>query len=142
MTTFFASQWIKKWNLSVQLGISAVFIGVFYAAIGWADNLLLMMVAAFATGIFNAVFNLASATFWQQHVPYERLGRFISFTSSIFGIATLIGMALNAYVSQMFSAKADIMAAGSAIIVFGIILTVNIKIKRGIRSQTPLKKSV
>ncbi|HET7579079.1 MAG TPA: MFS transporter, partial [Bacillales bacterium] len=126
LTAVLAAKHVKKWPLSIQLGVSSLLLGLSYSLIGFGSSLWTMMGAAFLTGIFNAIYNMSATTFWQKSVPYEQLGRFLSFSNSIFSIATLIGMLANAYISRIFSAGFDIMICGSIIAMGGLLLVINI----------------
>ncbi|MFC4619188.1 MFS transporter [Camelliibacillus cellulosilyticus] len=136
LTASFAAPVVKRLPLSVQLGCSALLLGVSYSLIGFGHHLLSMMGAAFVLGIFNAVYNMSSSTFWQKRVPYKQLGRFFSFANSIFSLATLIGMVANAFISQRFSAGFDLILCGLIITITGtlLIITITLTQKKAIAS--------
>ena len=118
VTTMFGSKWVAKLPLSFQLGGAGAFIGLFYAGIGWSSNLIVMMFFGFLLGIFNAVYNMTSSTFWQKAVPYEKLARFFGFVSSIFSIVTLLGMGLNGWIGSLTNAGFIITLCG--LVLFGV----------------------
>lgn len=128
MTSALGAKYISRLPLTAQLGFSALLLGICYGMIGWGQHFITMMTASFLMGIFNAVYNMSSSTFWQTKIPYERLGRFFSFATSIFSMVTLIGMAANAYISHSLSAGLDIILCGSVISFAGLILIVNMNI--------------
>ncbi|HEX7066056.1 MAG TPA: MFS transporter [Bacillales bacterium] len=138
LTAVLAAKYVKKWPLSVQLGVSSLLLGLSYSLIGFGSSLWTMMAAAFLVGIFNAIYNMSATTFWQKSVPYEQLGRFLSFSSSIFSIATLIGMLANAYISRIFSAGFDMTICGGVIAAAGLLLILNITLAQ--RKKTTLEK--
>ncbi|HEU5140794.1 MAG TPA: MFS transporter [Bacillales bacterium] len=138
VTSTLGAKYVKNWPLSVQLGVSSLLLGLSFSLIGLENSLLGMMAAAFLTGVFNAVYNMSSSTFWQKRVPYEKLGRFMSFASSVFSIATLIGMAANAYISRIFTAGLDMMFCGGVIAFAGLLLVINITLAE--RKKATLNK--
>jgi len=130
LTSSFAAPLVNRMPLSVQLGLSALLLGISYSLIGFGHNLIAMMGAAFLLGIFNGVYNMSSSTFWQKRVPYQQLGRFFSFANSILSLVTLIGMAANAWISERFSASFDIILCGLIMTIAGFMLIITILMKQ------------
>lgn len=137
LTASFGANFVKKWSLAVQLGASSLLLGVCYSLIGLGNSLFTMMLAAFLTGVFNAIYNMSASTFWQKSVPYSQLGRFFGFANSVFAFITLVGMSANAYISSRFTAGFDIMLCGMLIALAGMILIVTISI---VKSKEALKE--
>jgi MFS transporter, DHA3 family, macrolide efflux protein len=111
----------RKWSLAMQLGGSAVGIGVFYAGIGVCDNIYGMLASGFVLGLFNAVYNVSAPTYWQEQIPMEQIGRFFALVSSIFSVLTLVGMSLNGLLGTWYSPRLVLQVSGGAIAMVGFI---------------------
>jgi MFS family permease len=130
VTSMFAARWVVKWPLKIQLGLSGLVLGLCYGMIGIGHSILSMCVAAFLTGVANAVFNMSSSTFWQKYIPYNQLARFIGLVGSLASTATLIGMGINGILSEWLTAGYTIMLCGLLIAVAGTFLTINLSVKK------------
>lgn len=137
LTATFAAKYVNKWPLVIQLGGSSLLLGACYSLIGFGNNLPALIIAAFLTGVFNSIFNMSASTFWQRKVPYNKIGRFFGFASSIFALATLVGMSANAYISSLFSPGFDIMLCGILISLAGLILVITVSITQKDKTYTP-----
>jgi MFS family permease len=126
LTSMLGSKIIKTLPLTFQLGGAGAFIGLFYGGIGWSSNLLIMIICGFLLGIFNAIYNMTSSTFWQKVVPYEKLARFFGFATSIFSIVTLIGMGLNGWIGSLTNSGFIISLCGALLFVVGLLSMFNI----------------
>lgn len=121
VASLIASRFLGKWPLSLQLGGSALGIGLFYATIGSLDEVIGMGVAAFALGICNAIYNVSAATYWQQNIPLEQLGRFFGLVSSIFSAITIAGMSAAGVLGTIYTPSFTLQLMGAVIAVAGFI---------------------
>ncbi|MFT8316779.1 MAG: MFS transporter [Sporolactobacillus sp.] len=127
-TALLASRWVRHWPLQLQLGASGLAMGLSLALVGFGTTLVAMMAAAFLMGIFNAIFNMSSSTFWQSRIPYDQMGRFVGFVSSIISTVQLIGMGTNGLLSEWLGAGHAMMLSGLLIAFAGTLLIVNLSV--------------
>lgn len=121
VASLIASRFMAKWPLSLQLGGSALGLGLFYATIGSVDEVVAMGIAAFALGICNAFYNVSAATYWQQHIPLDQLGRFFGLVSSLFSAVTITGMSLAGLLGTLYTPGYTLQLMGGIIAAAGFV---------------------
>jgi MFS transporter, DHA3 family, macrolide efflux protein len=116
-----APKFTKSWPLSLKLAGSTVGMGVFFFGTGLTKWIALMILTNFVLGLFNAINNVYSITFWQDVVPVEMHGRFFGLFDSLTSVVAILALVLNGALGTIFGSRFVILLAGGIMMAAGLI---------------------
>ena len=100
--------------LGVTLG------GILVASVGLAQNLAMVLVCMFATGVLIGPVQAVASTMFQTRVPNEMLGRVSSVMGTSLTLSTVVSMGLSGFLAHALGMRQVFFLAGGIIILAGL----------------------